>query len=58
MNYAVVNESNQVVNVVVWNGDVAIWQPPSGYLAIQLEPGKTACIGWSYDPETENFLAP
>lgn len=48
MEYAVINSATNIVeNVVLWNGDVDIWQPPAGTYTQSLE-GTEAGIGWEF----------
>lgn len=44
MNYAVIDPSGLVVNVILWDG-VSEWQPPDGHQAVPLTKGG---IGWTY----------
>lgn len=37
-----------VVNVVVWDGDESIWQPPEGTTAVQVPDDQVAYIGFPY----------
>ncbi|MDR8102437.1 hypothetical protein KPB04_11935 [Burkholderia cenocepacia] len=46
-NYAVV-EDGTVVNVVVWDGDETIWQPPTGCEAVEIPDGSIVAIGDEY----------
>ena len=34
-NYAIIKE-NKVINIIKWNGDTSIWQPPSGTIAVYI----------------------
>jgi hypothetical protein len=45
MNYALIDNTGLVVNVVVWNGK-SDWQPPEGQQLVELSDG--AGIGWTY----------
>jgi hypothetical protein len=53
MRHAIVNQNNEVVNVVIWNG--AEWLPPRGHLVVQND---TVGIGDIYDPQTNTFTRP
>jgi hypothetical protein len=53
--YAIV-QNGSVVNVVIWDGDAQIWQPPAGATATQIPVGSAAGIGYSFDGA--NFVAP
>lgn len=36
--YAIIDEQhNYLVNLVLWNGDLNIWQPPIGTIAVPAE---------------------
>jgi|DEB0MinimDraft_6_1074348.scaffolds.fasta_scaffold216883_2 hypothetical protein len=47
MNYAVVDASSLIVNVVVFNG-IDAWNPPEGCTCVELPADSGAGIGWSY----------
>jgi hypothetical protein len=50
--YAILNSDNEVINVVVWNGDTTIWQPPQGTIAMPLsQVSSTAFITDKYTGE-------
>lgn len=51
-NYALINGSGIVENVVLWDGESG-WQPPAGFTAVQSD---AASVGWSYGGGT--FTAP
>lgn len=51
MNYAIVADGT-VVNTVVWDGDLATWQPPDGSVAVLLPDNLPVGTGWSYDGTT------
>jgi len=53
-NYAIIDSTNIVINVCLWDG-VTPWQPPEGCIAVQSD---TAQIGWIYDPSTGTFTPP
>lgn len=55
MKYAVVNPQNQVVNVILWDGQ-SPWRPPLGHHAIAC-PEYTG-IGHIYNNLTGEFVAP
>ena len=46
-NYAIVDASNLVVNVIVWDG-IAPWVPPLDCVAVLIPTASTAAIGWTY----------
>ncbi len=35
--YVVLDSNNKAINLIVWNGDTAVWQPPAGTTVIRLE---------------------
>lgn len=47
-NYAIVADG-VVENIVVWNGDTSVWQPPEGSIAVRLSPTDAISIGYTYD---------
>jgi len=52
-NYAIIDSTGTVINVVLWNGN-ADWQPPAGCQAVELQG--SAGIGWTFDNGA--FIAP
>ena len=55
MDYAVIDSSGLIVNVVVWDGQ-SEWSPPEGCMAVVIPDGAAADIGWTYSQG--KFLAP
>ena len=55
MNHAIV-ENGLVSNIIVWDGDTAIWSPPEGQSAVALSDDSPVVIGWSYSGT--DFAAP
>lgn len=54
--YCVIREdTNIVVNVVVWDGNLETWQPPENCIAVQSDE---AGIGWEYDELNNDFENP
>ena len=54
-NYAIIDVTNTVINVVVWDGKPP-WTPPNGCIAVAIPKGSSTGIGWTYvDGE---FIAP
>ena len=49
--YAIVNGSNQVINIVIWDG-VSQWSPPKGCTPVL---STSANIGCTYDPDEGTF---
>lgn len=45
MDYAIVDTTNTVVNIIEWDGQ-ASWRPPARHIAVPLTSG--AGIGWSF----------
>ena len=54
-NWAMI-QNNFVENLVVWDGDVTTWEPPSGYLIEPIPEGLLVSVGWGWDGT--NFLGP
>ncbi|RQR87737.1 hypothetical protein DIE09_06710 [Burkholderia sp. Bp9010] len=50
-NYAVV-VGGKVVNIVVWNGDETIWQPPLGGQVVSISSSDKVDIGDAYSGST------
>ena len=46
-NYAIVDASNLVVNVIVWDG-IAPWAPPVNCVPFIIPTESPAAIGWTY----------
>jgi hypothetical protein len=54
-NYAIIDSTNTVINVVVWDGKPP-WTPPDDCIAVAIPDGSNTGIGWTYvDGE---FIAP
>jgi hypothetical protein len=53
-NYAVIDNSGNVVNVILWDG-IAVYNEPNGYQLV-LDATSMVGIGWSYDGT--NFIPP
>jgi hypothetical protein len=54
-NYAIIDSTNTVINVVVWDGKPP-WTPPDGCIAVAIPKDSSAGIGGTYvDGE---FIAP
>ncbi|WP_082779139.1 tail fiber assembly protein [Burkholderia sp. PAMC 28687] len=47
MTYALI-ENGIVINVVVWDGNLATWTPPDGQTAIEVKDGDVPHIGLGY----------
>ena len=54
-NYAVINQDNLVINVVIWDG-VTDW--PVEQDVIKLPTGSLVGQGFTYDPDIDEFIAP
>jgi len=54
-NYAIIDSTNTVINVVVWDGKPP-WTPPDGCIAVAIPKGSSAGIDWSYN--NGEFSAP
>lgn len=48
MNYAIVDQSGNVTNVVVWDGDIDNWTPPDGTNAVAVSGGLGVGPGYTY----------
>lgn len=58
-NYAVITEdTNTVVNIIVWDGDTTQWQPPEGQYTVKIEDDVWCNIGAVYDKDTGLFAYP
>jgi hypothetical protein len=56
MNYAIIDDSNNlVINVAVWDGTTP-WDPGAGLYAVLIPEGSQAGIGWTY--EDGEFIPP
>lgn len=53
MRFAIVNQDNLVVNVIVWEG--AEFLPPCNHIVVQND---SVDIGDMYDPATNSFIRP
>jgi hypothetical protein len=54
MRYALVNTTtHKVENIVEWDGDLNVWQPPEGYEAIYTEDKPT--IDWVWNAEIKDY---
>ena len=54
-NYAIIDATTTVINVVIWDGQPP-WTPPQDCIAVEIPEGGNAGIGWTYvDGE---FIAP
>ena len=53
--YLLVNTSNNIVeNAVLWDGNTETWQPPSGYLTLELD--STISVEWEWSAEANDWL--
>ena len=54
-NYAIIDSTNTVINVVVWDGE-SPWTPSQDCIVVAIPEDSSAGIGWTYvDGE---FIAP
>jgi hypothetical protein len=53
--YAIVDQDNNVVNTILWDGDTKGWNPPDSHSAIQLPDDHNVSIGHTYDPDNKTF---
>lgn len=54
-NYAIIDLTNTVINVVVWDGQPP-WTPLEDCIAVVIPEGSSAGIGWTY--VYGEFIAP
>lgn len=47
MIYAIVDQSDLVVNIIFWDGE-SQWAPPENCIAVQLPSDSLVTINWSY----------
>jgi hypothetical protein len=40
--YVVLDSNNKAINLIVWNGDTTVWQPPTGTTVIRLEDANSS----------------
>ena len=40
--YAIIDSQDQIINTVLWNGDLNTWQPPAGTTAVLLDEATNA----------------
>jgi hypothetical protein len=45
--WAIVNDTNLVINVVLWDGKND-WQPPEGTTVVKVPAKTPVCPGWHY----------
>jgi hypothetical protein len=56
--YAILDQANgHLVNVVLWDGDTAKWQPPTGTSAVRLADIDLATLPPAPEPEAEPITA-
>ncbi len=57
-NWAVVNDTNNIVeNIILWDGE-STWSGPEGYTCIDLTDHPGVGADWTYDSETQAFTPP
>jgi hypothetical protein len=47
--YAIVNSSNVVVNIILWDGNTETWSPSTGETAIDIGDDTRVNIGMTYN---------
>lgn len=57
MKYAVINSSNIVENIIVWDGS-APYNSGEGMTLVEIQDGVFCSVGWLYDPATQTFTDP
>ena len=48
-NYAMIDSSNIVYNVSIWDGDTSIWTPPTGTTCVAIGTDSRVGIGMTYN---------
>ena len=57
MEYAVINNTTNIVeNTIVYDPN-STWQPPQGFYIVNIE-GLGVGINWTYDPQTNTWTPP
>lgn len=60
-NYAIIDSTDTVVNIVVWGGDTDTWSPAPD-IAVLIPEGATGAtgvgVGWKYDPQGPHLFVP
>jgi hypothetical protein len=51
-------DTNIVVNVCDWDGDLETWHPPADMFTVMLPADSPVGIGDMYDPQTGEFVRP
>tara|TARA_A100001388_G_scaffold272018_1_gene251688 strand:- start:215 stop:490 length:276 start_codon:yes stop_codon:yes gene_type:complete len=47
--YALINSSNVVVDIILWDGNTETWQPDDGLTAIDVDTDTGVIIGMTYN---------
>ncbi len=55
-NYAVLKDNN-VVNIIVWDGDKNSWQPEAEFTTAEVKESDFADLGYIYDEISDSFIA-
>jgi hypothetical protein len=45
--YAILNSENKIHNIVIWNGDLSVWQPPENMTAIPIDEIDLTQYSWN-----------
>lgn len=56
--YAIVDDSGLVVNIVEWDGDTKVWQPPEGAKVVPRAERPAAQIGAKEDEKGDYLPSP
>jgi len=50
------NDTNQITNIVIWSGDINIWQPPKNTTAVPIEEIDLTQYTWKTEGATWETL--
>jgi hypothetical protein len=48
--YVILNSENKLHNIVIWNGDLSVWQPPENTIAIPIDEIDVLQYEWETEP--------
>lgn len=57
MNYALIDNTTNIVDNVIVLDEGSTWAPPSGYYMVNID-GLEVGIGWTYNPQTREWTPP
>lgn len=55
--YLIVDANDMIVNVILWDGNVATWQPPSDCVAVFIPEGTPGGPGDRWDFDLQQIVA-